>query len=82
LHPMSMCYLALGQSDRAEGALRATLQVAGRPGVRALSWLGLGDLARARGDARQARECYLEASRVKGLTPEQEAAVRERLNRP
>jgi hypothetical protein len=77
-----MGYLALGRWDQAEGALRATLEAAERPWVKALSWLGLGDIARGRGDLRGAREFYLEASRLKGLTSEQEAAVRERLNRP
>jgi tetratricopeptide (TPR) repeat protein len=82
LHQMSMGYLALGRWDQAEGALRATLEVSERPWIKALSWLGLGDIARGRGDLRRAKEFYREASLLKGLTPEQESAVRERLDRP
>jgi lipopolysaccharide biosynthesis regulator YciM len=47
--------------------------------VTASSWLALGDLARGRGDAARARECYQEAAKVAGLTPEQQSAVQERL---
>jgi len=82
LHQMSLSLLSLGEPERAEGAFRATLEVALRPWVKASSWLGLGDIARGRGDAGRARDCYLRASRIQGLTSEQEAAVRERLNRP
>lgn len=79
LHFLALGYVALGKTPQAELAFRETLMVAERPWVRASSWMSLGDLARARGDAGFAAKCYSEASHVSGLTPEQQDAVRQRL---
>lgn len=81
VHSMALCYLGTGNAAQAESAFRLTLDVATRPWTRASSWLALGDLAKGRGDAARARTCYEEASRIPNLTPEQQAAVRSRLER-
>jgi hypothetical protein len=82
LHFLALGYVSLGKSAQAEAAFRETLAVATRPWVRASSWLALGDLARGRGDAGGARQCYGEASRIPGLSAEQQAVIRERVARP
>lgn len=82
IHSMALGYLSQGRTEQAERYFRTTLEIATRPWVRASSWLALGDLARGRGDGAGARACYEEASKVQGLTSEQNSQVLERLRRP
>lgn len=80
VHYMGLSYLAVGKAEQAESFLKIAVEIGQHPWVRAGSWLGLGDLYRQRGDAARARQCYLEATRIRGLTEAQERAVRERLS--
>lgn len=77
---LALSDVALGRPERAESAFRETLAVATRPWVKASALLGLGDLARGRGDAVRALESYNAAAQVEGLTPEQQAIIRQRLS--
>ena len=79
LHSLGLSYLSLGKDDKAVVALQACAEIALNPWTKASSLLGVGDVARKRGNAEKARALYQDAARIPGLTPEQRREVDRRL---
>ncbi|HEX7901627.1 MAG TPA: DUF2723 domain-containing protein [Planctomycetota bacterium] len=67
---LGQCALALGRDAQAEETLRAVVDLSIFPVLRGGALLGLGDLARKKGQAGDARRLYEEAARLDGLPPD------------
>jgi len=80
LHSLGLSYLSLGKDDKAVVALQTCAEIALNPWTKASSLLGIGDVAKKRGNAEKARACYQDAARIPGLTPEQRREVDRRLS--
>lgn len=69
IHLLGISYYAAGVHDKAEPALRASVDVATRRETRATALFYLGDIARKRGDGAQAQRYFDQALSIPGLDP-------------
>lgn len=74
---------AIGDRSRAALAFEAALEKGGlQPAQEAAAWLQRGELYRAEGKAKPARDCFERAARLPGLEPALKAEIERRLTGP
>ncbi|HLY12393.1 MAG TPA: DUF2723 domain-containing protein [Planctomycetota bacterium] len=69
IHLLAISYYGAGQGDRAEPALRRSVELSVRPENRATALYYLGELARKRGDSESAQRYVDQALAVPGVPP-------------